>query len=324
MSRTISGRWTRGCSGRTDGTRRDARGPHPGAASAAVAEGRAPAGTGAGDEHGEQRRGYADGLACPVRSQRRGLPALGAPRRAGRAAPARSTASCTRQPRGGRSLRRDRSLQPVADRLERTLAFRVSLWDPRLGVAEAMDTAQRGMGLDWPDAPGHPALRRDRPIAPERRLPPAAAPISSRCRMSARSTTSCGPRGAGRGIEGVGQPADRHGVARAVRVAAADDYAAVYERLLRQARAPVVLHWLGPMFDPALAGYWGTTPSTDAMQVALDVIGTHATRSTPSRSLCSTRTRRLPCVAGSRRGPHVYWRRLQLSPTHAGDAEGPF
>ena len=42
-------------------------------------------------------------------------------------------------------------LTPAID-WERTLAFRHRLWDLGLGVAEAMDTAQRGMGLGWPEA----------------------------------------------------------------------------------------------------------------------------------------------------------------------------
>jgi hypothetical protein len=55
-----------------------------------------------------------------------------------------------------------------------------------------------------------------------------------------------------------------------------DDYARVYDRLLRQAREPVILHWLGEMFDPALAGYWGYTDHDLAMNIAVDVINANA------------------------------------------------
>ena len=55
-----------------------------------------------------------------------------------------------------------------------------------------------------------------------------------------------------------------------------DDYARVYDRLLTQAREPVVIHWLGDMFDPALAGYWGHADPMPAMDVALDILNRHA------------------------------------------------
>jgi hypothetical protein len=57
-----------------------------------------------------------------------------------------------------------------------------------------------------------------------------------------------------------------------------DDYAKVYDRLLRQAKQPVIIHWLGKMFDPALAGYWGHAGDEAAMDVALDVINSHASK----------------------------------------------
>ena len=78
------------------------------------------------------------------------------------------------------------------------------------------------------------------------------------------------------------------------------DYERVYDRVLRQARQPVILHWLGDMFDPALRGYWGSGDTDAAMDTALGIIEAHASRSTASRSRCSTRTRRSPCAAGCR------------------------
>ncbi len=83
-----------------------------------------------------------------------------------------------------------------------------------------------------------------------------------------------------------------------------------------------MLHWLGPMFDPALAGYWGHDAVDGRDAVALDVIGTHADKVDASRSLCSTRTRRLPCVAGSR-GVRMYTGDdFNYPELIAGDAEG--
>jgi hypothetical protein len=58
-------------------------------------------------------------------------------------------------------------LTPAID-WERTLAFRHRLWDLGLGVAEAMDTAQRGMGLGWPEARRH-RPSRTRPGGHDRR-----------------------------------------------------------------------------------------------------------------------------------------------------------
>src|SRR5207253_2511316 len=52
----------------------------------------------------------------------------------------------------------------------------------------------------------------------------------------------------------------------------ADDYAKVYNRVLGQVREPVIIHWLGDMFDPALAGYWGTGDLDRAMDIAVDII----------------------------------------------------
>ena len=54
------------------------------------------------------------------------------------------------------------------------------------------------------------------------------------------------------------------------------DYERVYDRVLRQAREPVIIHWLGDMFDPALAGYWGSNDADGAMRTALDIINAHA------------------------------------------------
>ncbi|MET9609751.1 dihydrodipicolinate synthase family protein [Streptomyces sp. NPDC006512] len=157
---------------------------------------------------------------------------------------------------------------------ETTLAFRHRLWERGLGVAEAMDTAQRGMGLDWPAAAE--LIRRSAAearaaggaivcgtgtdqLAPGR--PHSLASITGAYEEQLAHTEACGARA----------------VLMASRALAAaargpEDYLEVYAGLLRQSARPVVLHWLGPMFDPELAGYWGHEDPAAATDVFLKVI----------------------------------------------------
>jgi hypothetical protein len=160
-----------------------------------------------------------------------------------------------------------------------TLAFRRHLWGLGLGVAEAMDTAQRGMGLGW--AQSLELIRRS--VAESRTVPGA-------CIASGAGTDHLTLGQAGsvdeviaayemqcEAIEGVG--GDIILMASRALVAAArgpDDYRRVYGRVLPQLRQKAVLHWLGEMFDPALAGYWGHNDHWAAMDVCLDVIRAHA------------------------------------------------
>jgi hypothetical protein len=160
-----------------------------------------------------------------------------------------------------------------------TIAYRRRLWSLGLGVAEAMDTAQRGMGLDWPTS--LELIRRSLEAA--RDVP--GARIASGC-----GTDHLAPDAA-RGIDDVIRAYDEQMAAiealggrlivmasRALaRVARGpQDYERVYDHVLRQAREPVILHWLGEMFDPALAGYWGHADVDAAMETALGVIQAHA------------------------------------------------
>jgi hypothetical protein len=162
-----------------------------------------------------------------------------------------------------------------------TIAYRRRLWGMGLGVAEAMDTAQRGMGLDWPTS--LELVRRSLDAA--RDVP--GARVASGC-----GTDHLAPDAA-RGVDDVirayeAQMAEieRLGgrlivmASRALaRVASGPaDYERVYDRVLRQARQPVILHWLGDMFDPALAGYWGTRDLDAAMDTALGVIAANAAK----------------------------------------------
>lgn len=160
-----------------------------------------------------------------------------------------------------------------------TLAFRRHLWSYGLGVAEAMDTAQRGMGLDWAATrelilrSGREALSVGGRIvcgAGTDQLPPGPATLEE---IVAAYTEQLAV------IESAGAVpvlmASRH-LAAAAR--GPEDYADVYGRLLAQVERPAVLHWLGPMFDPALDGYWGSPDLDVATGALLALIEDHASR----------------------------------------------
>lgn len=159
-----------------------------------------------------------------------------------------------------------------------TLAYRRHLWSLGLAVAEAMDTAQRGMGLDWNRA--QELIRRS--IA-------EAKSVGGKIACGA-GTDHLAP-GPHVTLEQVEQAYEEqvsfvegHGgqvILMASRALAAcakgpEDYERVYGRILSQVSQPVVLHWLGDMFDPALAGYWGEKDLDAAMEVCLRVIRNHA------------------------------------------------
>jgi hypothetical protein len=140
-----------------------------------------------------------------------------------------------------------------------TIAYRQHLWRLGLGVAEAMDTAQRGMGLDWPTS----LELIGRSVAAAKDFP--GAMVASGCGTDhlppedARSVDDV-IRAYETQMEAIEKLGGRLIVmaSRALaRVAQGPgDYEKVYDRILSQAREPVILHWLGDMFDPALAGYW--------------------------------------------------------------------
>ena len=190
-----------------------------------------------------------------------------------------------------------------------TLAYRRHLWSWGFGVAEAMDTAQRGMGLDWSNS--LELIRRSIDgRADQRRMLVAAAPAPTTLRREheismtdiiAAYEEQCAA------IEKLGGRI----ILMASRALAAcakspDDYAKVYDRILSQVKQPVIIHWLGEMFDPALEGYWGQQDHYAAMDVCLGVIAEHASRWTASRSRCSTRTRKSSCAASCRKGVRMY------------------
>ncbi|MEN0074588.1 MAG: dihydrodipicolinate synthase family protein [Paracraurococcus sp.] len=162
---------------------------------------------------------------------------------------------------------------------DRTIVYRRHLWSLGLGVAEAMDTAQRGMGLDWPAA-----------LELIRRSLDAMRDIPGAVMASGAGTDHLAPgpdvtiddviRAYEEQCEAIERLGGRlilmasRALARAARGPA--DYERVYDRILRQVREPVIIHWLGEMFDPALDGYWGAADHYKAMETALAVLAAHA------------------------------------------------
>ncbi|MCX4739041.1 dihydrodipicolinate synthase family protein [Streptomyces antibioticus] len=167
---------------------------------------------------------------------------------------------------------------PAAVDWDATLAFRRHLWSHGLGVAEAMDTAQRGMGLDWAGAAE--LIRRS--AAEARAVGGRIACGVGTDQLTATDTavTTADVRAAYEEQLTLVEESGAQAVLMASRALAAaatgpEDYLEVYGHLLRQVAEPVVLHWLGPMFDPALEGYWGSSDLDAATEVFLDVIAAH-------------------------------------------------
>ncbi|MGA5413967.1 dihydrodipicolinate synthase family protein [Streptomyces pseudogriseolus] len=165
---------------------------------------------------------------------------------------------------------------PAAVDWDATLAFRRHLWAHGLGVAEAMDTAQRGMGLDWAGAAE--LIRRSAAEAKATggriacgvgtdQLPGAPAALAE-VRAAYEEQLAVVEESGARAI----LMASR---ALAATARGPEDYLETYGHLLRQAAEPVILHWLGPMFDPALEGYWGSADLDAATDTFLDVIAAH-------------------------------------------------
>jgi hypothetical protein len=173
-----------------------------------------------------------------------------------------------------RSLR-EPWLEPAID-WDATLAYRRHLWSWGLGLAEAMDTAQRGMGLDWTSS----LELIGRTIDAARDVPRAVVFSGAGTDHVAKADVpgviaayeaQCGA------IEKLGGRlilmASR---ALAASARSPDDYGRVYDRILSQVKQPVIIHWLGEMFDPALEGYWGAKDHDAAMDVCVDVIRRNA------------------------------------------------
>ncbi|HEV3361879.1 MAG TPA: dihydrodipicolinate synthase family protein [Pseudonocardiaceae bacterium] len=159
-----------------------------------------------------------------------------------------------------------------------TLRFRHHLWALGFGIAEAMDTAQRGMGLSWPNA---------RELIT--RSGAEARAVGGRLACGAGTDQLTGPAGldevaaayeeqvaiveeAGAQVILMASPA------LAAAAKGPEDYLAVYGKLLAQTREPVILHWLGPMFAPALSGYWGSTDLDAATETLLELLRANASK----------------------------------------------
>jgi hypothetical protein len=160
--------------------------------------------------------------------------------------------------------------EPAALDWERTLAFRHHLWSHGLGVAEAMDTAQRGMGLDY--AATRELIRRS---AAEQGGPIIAGVATDQLppgQVTLDQIRSAYSEQLGDVLTAGASPVlmcSRH-LAAAARDA--DDYLSVYGDLMEQSDKPVVLHWLGTAFDPALEGYWGSSDVDKATETVLQLI----------------------------------------------------
>jgi Protein of unknown function (DUF993) len=169
----------------------------------------------------------------------------------------------------------------VAIDWDKTIAFRQYLWDLGLGVAEAMDTAQRGMGLDWNGA--KELIRRALEAAKARPGVNIACGVGTDHLVPATGvSTEQVIRAYEEQIDAIEAMGGRivlmasRALAKAAR--SPDDYVQVYGRILRQVRAPVIIHWLGEMFDPALEGYWGARDHLAAMDTCLGIIEEHAAK----------------------------------------------
>ncbi len=161
---------------------------------------------------------------------------------------------------------------------DRTLAFREHLWDLGFGVAEAMDTAQRGMGLDWPTS--LELIRRSTELARDKGHLIASGAGTDHLTPGPDVTIDDVIRAYEEQCEAVEAAGSRVILmaSRALAQAAQgpDDYARVYGRILSGLKQPAILHWLGEMFDPALEGYWGSGDHMAAMETCLSVIADNA------------------------------------------------
>ena len=181
---------------------------------------------------------------------------------------------------------KDPWLKPAID-WDATIAYRRHLWRLGFAVAEAMDTAQRGMGLDWPTS-----------LELIRHSVAAAAAVPGAVVFSGAGTDHLAPT-PGIGVDDVIRAYEEQCAAieklggrivlmasRALATVARspEDYAKVYGRVLSQVSEPVIIHWLGEMFDPALAGYWGHADLKSAMEVCLAGQAWACTRATISIS----------------------------------------
>jgi hypothetical protein len=162
---------------------------------------------------------------------------------------------------------------------EATLAFRRHLFRYGLGLAEAMDTAQRNMGLDW--AATQELISRSAAVAREHGARIASGAGTDHLLAPAESLDEVTHAYLEQVefVEGAGSQVIMMASRQLAAIAGnAEDYLQVYATVLAQASQPVILHWLGEMFDPQLAGYWGSTDIPTATGTFLDLINEHRTK----------------------------------------------
>lgn len=164
---------------------------------------------------------------------------------------------------------------------DKTIAFRHYLWDLGFGVAEAMDTAQRGGGLDWSGAQqlikhaleaakGRPGAKICCGVGTDHLAVSDNVTIDDIIRAYEEQIEV---------VEGMGGKLIVMASRALARVAKSPaDYERVYGRILSQVKDPVIIHWLGEMFDPALAGYWGNVDHMVAMETCLNVMQDNAAK----------------------------------------------
>jgi hypothetical protein len=169
---------------------------------------------------------------------------------------------------------------PIVD-WDATMAFRDHLYSLGFKVAEAMDTAQRGMGVDW----GVARELIQRSIRHARTIPGAelACGVGTDQLVANPNVNLEDVEKAYREQFAIVQAEGGVPIMMASRALAsaarnADDYHKLYGRLLQDSDKPVVLHWLGEMFDPALKGYWGTSDIPTAIDTVLELIRSNATK----------------------------------------------
>ena len=160
-----------------------------------------------------------------------------------------------------------------------TMRFRHHLWSHGLGVAEAMDTAQRGMGMTWEKV--KELLSRTMTEARSvggcvvsgvatDQLPPGTHSLDTIVAAYLEQLEFTLDQGA--------TPVIMCSRQLAASATSPDDYLRVYDTVLQASSTPVVLHWLGSMFDPALHGYWGAKEYSDAKATVIELMGRHTSR----------------------------------------------
>jgi uncharacterized protein DUF993 len=163
---------------------------------------------------------------------------------------------------------------------ERTIAYREYLWNLGLGVAEAMDTAQRGMGLDW--STSFELIKRSVAAARPRGGLVFSGAGTDQLDSSRPATLDDVVRAYEEqieAIEGIGGRIILMASRALAEIARGpEDYVKVYDRILEQVGEPIIIHWLGEMFDPALEGYWGAADHCRAMDTCLSVINAHSSK----------------------------------------------